>query len=183
MDAAISSEVFYFEHMALPLTGLQVTAPDGSAVQPANAGSGRYRSTFNVLLRQPGTYRIAVLSEPVMATFRQGGQTRRLRGTTASLASSIPADAQDLNVIASINRVESFVTAGKPSTGALQPSGRGLEMVPVTHPSDFVAGSQAQLRFLLDGRPLAGLKVTLVPGGIRYRDQLQDQAFTTDAQG
>ena len=46
-----------------------------------------------------------------------------------------------------------------------------------------VAGDAASFRLLLDGKPAANVKVAVVPGGIRYRDQLQEMAFTTDADG
>jgi hypothetical protein len=36
--------------------------------------------------------------------------------------------------------------------------------VPVTHPNDLLAGQSATFVFLLDGKPAAGLEVTLDPG-------------------
>jgi hypothetical protein len=33
-----------------------------------------------------------------------------------------------------------------------------------------VADQPAKLRFLVDGQPAKGLKLTIVPGGKRYRD-------------
>ena len=81
------------------------------------------------------------------------------------------------------SRFDTDVTFGKGNDTALQPTGKGLEMVPVTHPSDLVADTSAKFRFLLDGKPLAGLKVAIVPGGARYRNALKDVAATTDANG
>jgi len=34
VDAAVSNDLFYFEHFPLRLDGLQVTAPDGSVAKP-----------------------------------------------------------------------------------------------------------------------------------------------------
>ncbi len=81
------------------------------------------------------------------------------------------------------SRLEAFVTAGKPTAKVLQTTGRGLELAPVTHPNDLVAGDAASFRLLLDGKPAGNVKVAVVPGGIRYRDQLQELSFTTDADG
>ena len=36
---------------------------------------------------------------------------------------------------------------------------------------------------MLDGQPAAGLAVEIVPGGIRYRDKLNDSKATTDEFG
>ena len=183
VDAAISNDLFYFEHQPMRLDGLQVLGPDRAPVAAENAGTGRYRSTFDVRLAKGGTYRIAVSNDTLLASFRVNGQARRLRGSEASLRRELPAEAQDLQVTRNQSRVETFVTAGKPSEEVLQPIGSGLEMVPVTHPNDIFVGDVARLRFLLDGKPAAGLEVSVVPGGIRYRDQLGEMKLVTDAEG
>ena len=183
VDAAVSNDLFYFEHNALKLDGLVVHAPDGSTVQPENMGSGRYRSTFDVKLTQKGTYKMAVVNDNLMASWKAKGETKRLRGTAATLAKEIPADAEQVNVSHSQTRLEVFVTSGKPTDKVLAPTNRGLELVPVTHPNDLVAGDAASFRFLIDGQPAAGLDVTVIPGGNRYRDQLGEVHVKTDAQG
>ncbi|MDR5777625.1 MULTISPECIES: DUF4198 domain-containing protein [unclassified Caballeronia] len=183
VDAAVSNDLFYFEHFPLCLDGLVVTGPDGNAVMSENASTGRYRSVFDVHLTQEGTYKIAVESHALFASYKVNGETKRWRGNAETLDKNVPADAQDLKVTESNTRVESFVTRGKPTSTALTNSGRGLEMTPLTHPNDLVAGTPASFRLVLDGKPAANVKVTVVPGGIRYRDQLNELDVTTDADG
>lgn len=183
VDAAISDSLFYFDHHAMALDGLRVSAPDGTELVPEQAGKGRLRSSFDVKLAQKGTYRMAVLSDSLSASFQLKGQPKRVRGTAESLAHEIPGDAESLNVTRSMSRTETFVTVGKPSEAVLHPSKTGLELVPVTHPNDLVVGEAANFRFLLDGQPAAGLVVTVVPGGIRYRDVIGEMKLSTDAQG
>ncbi|KWR74641.1 DUF4198 domain-containing protein [Cupriavidus sp. IDO] len=183
VDAAVSNDLFYFEHVPLRLDNLQVTAPDGSAVKAENTSTSRYRSTFDLHLSQPGTYKVSVVNQGLFASYKVDGQTRRWRGTAESFAKEVPANAQDLQVTQAEGRVESFVTAGKPSDKGLRTTGRGLELAPITHPNDLVAGDTASFRLLLDGKPAGNLKVSVVPGGIRYRDQLQEFSATTDADG
>lgn len=183
VDAAVSNDLFYFEHVPMRLDNLQVTAPDGSAVKAENAATGKYRSTFDLHLTQPGTYRVAVVNNGLFASYKVDGQTRRWRGTAENFAIEVPANAQDLQVTQAEGRIESFVTAGKPSDKGLRTAGRGLELAPITHPNDLVAGDTASFRLLLDGKPAGNLKVSVVPGGIRYRDQLQEFSATTDADG
>ncbi len=72
---------------------------------------------------------------------------------------------------------------GEPTTTLFTPTGKGIELVPVTHPNDLFAGETATFQFLLDGKPAAGLPVTVIPGGIRYRDQLNDMKVKTGADG
>jgi len=183
VDAAISNDLFYFEHFPMPLDGLTITAPDGSSVEPEHQSRGRYRSTFDFRLGQPGTYRVTAASDGLMAFWRQDGQPRRWRGTREAFAREVPANAEGLRVTLGQRRVEFFVTRGAPDERALQPSNTGLEMVPITHPNDLVAGETARFRMLLDGKPAAGVKVTIIPGGNRYRDQLNDRTVEADEDG
>ena len=53
----------------------------------------------------------------------------------------------------------------------------------MTHPNDLYSGEPATFRFLLDGKPAAGLDVMVVAGGTRYRDQQNELKLTSDAQG
>jgi uncharacterized GH25 family protein len=183
VDAAVSNDLFYFEHQPLRLDNLQVLAPDGTPIEPENRNTGRYRSTFDVKLGSNGTYKIAVVGDTLFASYRQNGETKRVRGTAESIGKEIPADAQAVQVTRNQSRTEVFVTAGKPSVRVLQPVGAGLELAPVTHPNDLFVGDEAQFGFLLDGKPAAGVNVSIVPGGIRYRDQLSELKLVTDSEG
>lgn len=184
-DAAISNELFYFDHNPMRTDGVTVTAPDGSTAMIENPAKGRFRSTFDVHLTKPGTWRIANVSTGVMGSYRLNGKQERLpRGTTKEkLASVIPAGATDVQTSELISRNEVFVTLGAPSQELFKPTGEGIELVPVTHPNDLVAGEQARFQFLLDGKPAANMKVTIIPGGIRYRNGLNQMDMVTDADG
>jgi uncharacterized GH25 family protein len=124
-----------------------------------------------------------VVNHGVFASYKLDGQNKRWRGKADQLATAIPANATDVKLTESRGRIESFVTSGKPSTETLKPTGTGLEMVPVTHPNNLVAGEKATFRLVLDGQPASGVNVEIVPGGIRYRDKLNDSKVTTDESG
>jgi uncharacterized GH25 family protein len=183
VDAAISNDLFYFEHQPMRIEGVVATAPDGKPLKLENTSTGRYRSTFDVHLTQRGTYRIANNQAGLMASWKEGAEAKRWRGAAEGLAAAIPAGATDVVVTQADNRNELFVTSGAPTTTLFAPVGRGIELQPVTHPNDLVAGEPARFRFLLDGAPAAQLKVLVVPGGIRYRDQLQQMDLVTDSKG
>jgi uncharacterized GH25 family protein len=183
VDAAVSNNLFYFDHVPLRIDTLEITAPDGSTVKPENVGAGKYRNTFDVHLAQNGTYRIAVKNIGLSAFYEENGQRKRWRGTPESFAKEVPADAANLQVSESVGRIETFVTAGKPTTTAFKLTNRGLELVPVTHPNDLYADEEATFAFVLDGKPAANLPVTIVPGGTRYRDSQNEIEVTTDADG
>ncbi len=182
VDGATSEGIFDFDAMPLKLDNLVITGPDGQTVKADAPTTGHLRSTFDLQLSKPGTYRLTVDNATVMASYKQNGEIKRFRGAEDELK-TLPADATDLKVSRMGSRVETFVTAGKANDTALQPTGKGLEMVPVTHPSDMFLGEAAKLKFLLDGKPLADLAVQVIPDGARFRNGLKDLNFKTDAAG
>ncbi|MDO9588839.1 MAG: DUF4198 domain-containing protein [Brevundimonas sp.] len=182
-DAGMSNGVFIADHAAMNLSGLVITAPDGSTVAPENLHRARYRSSFDAHLTRPGTYRVANVMGGVIVSYKQGGETKRWRGAEADMAASIPADATEVVATSSASRIETFVTLGAPSLTALTPTGEGIELVPVSHPNDLVAGEAATFKLVRDGQPAASLEVTIARGGARYRDNPEEITVTTGVDG
>ncbi|KAF1695613.1 ABC transporter permease [Pseudoxanthomonas jiangsuensis] len=183
VDAAVSNDLFYFNHVPIRLDNLVITAPDGSSVQPQNPATGKYRSVFDVQLKQQGTYRIAVVSEGLFASWEEDGKPKRWRGNAQTFATEVPKDAKNLQVSQSVGRNETFVTNGSPNETALKPSGKGIELLPLTHPNDLFAGEPAKFRVLVDGKPASGLEFEIVRGETRYRNAQDEIKATTDAAG
>ena len=192
IDAAVSNDLFFFDHQPMRLDGIKVWRPDGSEGQLQNGSTGRYRSVFDVRLDQPGTWKVGMVMASVTGSFRDGGVEKRVGGRGGPPRSGmpapvtvddIPASATDVKLTEVMNRNEVFLTAGAPTTTVLKPTGKGLELAPVTHPDELVAGETAKFRFLIDGQPAPGLKVTIVPGGKRYRDAEGAMELTTDREG
>lgn len=183
VDAAVSNDLFYFNHVPLPLERLRITAPDGGAVQAQNASTGKLRSVFDVELAQEGTYKIAMVNEGMFASYKLGGEAKRWRGKAEDFKAGIPAGATEVSASESLGRVETFATVGSPTTTVFKTSGKGIELVPVTHPNDLFAGEKATFQLLVDGKPAAGLKIEVVPGATRYRDQQNDIQLTSGADG
>ncbi len=200
VDAAVSNDLFYFEHFPLRIANigapteasgarggrpgqLSIMTPDGSAVKAENGSLGRYRSTFDVPLKQKGTYKMAVTNDGIFASYKDGGQAKRWRGSVEDFAKEVPQSAEGLQASFMQTRMEVFVTSGKPTKETLKITGSGLELSPITHPNDLNVGSDATFQMMLDGKPAANLKVTVIPGGNRYRDKLGEMTLTTDADG
>jgi len=183
LDGAISEGLFEFHHVPLRLDGLTITDPDGATTPASGAVLGKYRSTIDVRLPKDGTYRLAIVNNNLFGSYKLNGETKRFRGAEGSPGVQVPAGATDVETSTTHSRLETFVSANSTSEGALKPSGVGLELVPVTNPTDLRAGEPVRLRFQLDGKPLANFPFSMVPGGVKYRGTLGELRFTTDARG
>ncbi|MDP3549989.1 MAG: DUF4198 domain-containing protein [Novosphingobium sp.] len=228
VDMGASTAPFEPNHQPLPAENVKVWAPDGSMGKVENASRGRYRSTFDVKIDKPGTWRIGMENNGIGGTFKvngeqwmvgrrrgppaapggaapamtpppappaaagaapggpnspQGGRPSIDRSHIVATVDEIPAGATDLDLTETTGRNEFFVTAGEPSDTLFKATGKGLEFVPVTLPTDLVSNEPGQFRFLVDGKPAAGLEVEVIPGGRRYREADQAQKLKTDAQG
>ncbi|PTU33195.1 DUF4198 domain-containing protein [Stenotrophobium rhamnosiphilum] len=187
-DAGVSTDPFVRDNNAARVENLVITAPDGSVVLPENSATGKLRATFDLQLQQAGTYKVAIVNSSVGASWDDNGQTKRwpARGTTFTaegFAKEVPANAKDLKVTQSIGRIETFVTAGKPNTTALKPTGKGLELVQVTGFNDLYSGEPATFQFLLDGKPAADVEVEAIADGTRYRNAINEIELKTDKDG
>lgn len=185
VDAAISNQLYYADHVPMRLDNVVVTAPDGSAHKPQNPATGKYRSVFDVQLSQQGTYRISNVNNGLGVRWEGAdGKPGMLRGAKPEdIATRVPKDARNLQVSQSVGRVETFVTNGTPNETALKPSGEGLELAPISHPNDLVAGEEASFKLLVDGKPAAGIEVEIVRGATRYRNAQDEMKVTTGADG
>ncbi len=194
VDFAASNDLFYADHQPGRLEGVTIWQPDGSAGQLQNGATGRYRSVFDVKLDKPGTWKIGTEMSGLMGSFKVNGEEKRVGGRGGPpgpdgvrrpplTVADIPADATDVKLTETTNRNQIFVTAGEPTRTVLKPTGKGLEIDFLTHPDELVAGEAARFRFLVDGQPASGLKVTVVPGGKRYRNSEGARELTTGADG
>ncbi len=188
-DAAVSNDIFHADHAPMRLDSVQVLSPSGKPVALQNAATGKYRSTFDLNLTEKGTYKIFSASAGLNARWETEDGKRAMwpqRGQVASaegFAKEVPQKAKNLEISQSSRRMETFVTAGSPSKDALKPTNQGLELQPITHPNDLFAGENAQFQFLIDGKPAAGVKVTVISAGMRYRNSQEAINVESDKDG
>lgn len=83
-----------------------------------------------------------------------------------------------------IQLAETYVTKGAPST-LPKPTGKGLELIPITHPNEVFADGSFEFKMQFDGKPLPKLTLELYRGASEY-DEEQTQALghiDTDDEG
>jgi uncharacterized GH25 family protein len=203
VDAAISNDLFYADHQPMGLNNIVAVAPDGSKLPLENATRGKYRTTFDVHLTQPGTSKLVVFNTGLQGTYVLNGQVQRLGGRrgpptapvagpgaggpapafTPPTAADIPAGATEVKLVETTSRNETYITTGAPSTEVFKPTNEGLELSPVTHPNDLVAGETATFKLLMDGKPASDVEVTVAPANQRFDATLPERKIKTDASG
>lgn len=181
-DAAVSEDLFNFER-ALKLDTLRITGPDGKPLEAENRVASRHRESFELKLPLNGTYRISNVSQAIMGSYKQGGETKRFRTTQATLAKDVPADAEITGFAVTTARQQTFVTKEDPSKFTFAPEGTGLELLPLGQVTDLSHGDSTRFRLLLDGKPLPGATLRLLREGNRYRYKQGEEALKSDDKG
>lgn len=211
-DAAVSTDPFVADHQPMRLETIRAFAPDGSEAKIENGAAGRYRSTFDLHLDRPGTYRVVTSNGGIMGSYMLGGELHRVGGrggppggppgmTPGGPPPAGGPDARPRPTRAESGGADFALPAGATEVklnemasrteafvtlgkpSAITTTGKGLELQPVTHPDDLVADEPGRFRFLIDGKPAPGLAVKLIADGRRYRDGVSAIALTSDARG
>jgi uncharacterized GH25 family protein len=183
-DAAVSNNLFFADHVAPPLEAFKAIGPDGQPVELQNGSKGKYRTVFDLALTKEGTYKVATVREMILATWKEGEETKNFRGSEADFKAAALDGKPELKVTESYSRVETFVTRGEPTKDALKPTGKGLEVLfEQSHPNDLFAGEKATFVLHLNGKPAAGVKVSVIKGDDRYRSDIGEISPTTNDKG
>jgi hypothetical protein len=177
-----------------------VTGPAGAPAKADAVTPLKEFTAIEVSLPTEGTYRIStgdrlgrttrwVRIDGVWKMIRPTGAGRPPGGGEAAAGPSrfveeaaVPPGAEIVTA-QSFSRVETYVSRGAPSREALKPTGRGLELEPVTHPNEIFAGEPFKFHLLMDGRPLPGADFKVVRGGDAYAESRYGFAGKSDAAG
>ena len=188
-DLAVSTELFNFDSGAPNLGVIQVITPGGVVSDVQNLWQGKLRSSFDLEINQPGTYKIMATAQGLTARWEAADGKRGFwppRGAKAGpaeLATAVPKDVKNLEITQVSRRTETFVSLGAPSKASLTPTNQGLELMPLTHPNDLAVGEASQFIFLMDGKPAVGAKIDVIEAGNRYRLSPEVQRYETDKNG
>lgn len=189
VSGAVSNDLFYANHYPLVIERIKLITPDGSEGELKNASNGKYRSTFDINLTSPGTYKIQAAQAGMFARWKDADGKDKYwppRGqpyNPADFDSAVPKDAKDLKVAQSSNRIETWVSAGDTTDTVLKPTNIGLELIPDSHPNDLFSGETTNFKLLIDGKPAVGAEVILIRGATRYRNAQDEVSFKTDKKG
>lgn len=181
VDAGFT-EKFFLPDVAFGDTRFAITTPDGGTLPFGDVRQFKTRTVAEQKLPgAKGTYRLSTGPRlgAIFRSWEHGGKVEVARDP----ATPMPSGARLLSHYQSLSISEAYVTAGTPTRAALAGSGKGLEIVPATHPSDLFAKEAFDFAVQFDGQPLAGQKVDLYRSAMDLASQHSAESLKTDAQG
>jgi hypothetical protein len=167
-------------------THLQVSKPDGSLQSDYPLVDFHRKSVSAVNINQDGTYRIALVQNPIYLTWfnKSDNSPGRLFGKLESIKKMLPEGAKDIRTTKLINTVETYVTRNNVSTNALKLSEKGLELKYHSHPNELFVGESLTLSVLFNGESVGeGFSIHMVRNDTRYRNNRETADLKTNKSG
>jgi uncharacterized GH25 family protein len=178
VESAFGEDAFQPE-VAMRDAPFHLVGPDGRDSPVGAVTYLRDLSIFEADVKADGTYRVTTGQRfGRKGKMFKDGDKWVMRGEGADPKPG----AQEVEV-QSATLAEAYVTRGQATQGALKPSGKALEIQPVTHPNAIAAGTDAAFVLLFDGKPLAGAEVTLFRNAGYYDGRKVAAQVKSDAAG
>ena len=187
VDVSASHGVFRFDK-PVGTDNIHVYGADGKRMRDiGTVVKGKTRTSFELPIAQDGTYKIVYgSSDPMyMTTYTIGKRDthKRLRGSLEQVKDLIPDNAKNIETIKMNRYGMTFITAKMPTEEVIKPSNEGFEIIPVTHPADYINGETLEFQTLLDGKAVEGVDVTVKAEAALYNGELEPIKATSDKDG
>ncbi|QIZ78862.1 DUF4198 domain-containing protein [Ferrimonas lipolytica] len=162
----------------------KIIMPSGATERPDFVLKGQRRSVFDFFFIEEGTHKVVVANQdPLYLTFYtdRRGDKGKIQANKITREDKLPRGATDAKTMAIIKHTESYVTVMAPTE--IKATNKGFEMVPVTHPADLIENEAFTFSYLVNGKPVEGVEVTLTQEGAQYRDAQDALIAKTDTNG
>ncbi|SHH72746.1 DUF4198 domain-containing protein [Ferrimonas marina] len=172
-DVTASHGTFTFDKPA-SADSARIERPDGEQDRPDHVFKGKRRSVFDYHFVEDGTYRIGVaFPEMYMTNFQAGRRdsVRRIPASKAERDALLPEGAREVVTTQMLRAAHTYVTVKAPDRTVLEPKGQGFEIIPLTHPADFIEQEEVSFQFLFNGEAVQGVEVNVTPEGTLYRNR------------
>lgn len=172
-------------------TNIEADTPEAGTYRFVTGDEGARATKF---AKVDGVWRIVRVPRP-QAAQPAGGEMQMQQAASARAAAPAPATpprfideaalpaGAEVTEVLNVRRLETYVSKGAPSRGALAATGQGLEVRPVTHPNEIFIDQGFTFDTLLDGAPLPGLEFTVYRAGNAYEDKKVFAEVKSDARG
>ncbi|MBR7889767.1 DUF4198 domain-containing protein [Marinomonas sp. A79] len=165
VDISASHGVYRYDK-AVSVDGIMVYGPDGKHMRDiGTVVKSATRTSFDLAIETDGTYKIVYGSSRggYMTTYTIGARDthKRERLSKSELAGKIPEGAKNVETIKMNRYSMAFITSKMPTDAVITPSNKGFEVIPVTHPADYVNGEEIALKVLMNGKPVEGVSIAI----------------------
>lgn len=185
VDVTASNETFNVDK-PLGAEKMKIIDPKGKSIFPSSSYRGHRKSVVDIHLEDSGTYQLKMGGDvSYWTSYKEKGQDKEqwLRHTNKEQrVKKLPKGATEVKTFESSATVLTYITLNSPSNN-FKTSKKGLDFVPITHPSDIAQHEKATFSFIFNGQVQPGVDVEIVKEGVRYRNDPQSIKLTTDSKG
>lgn len=183
IDHGAADFPFDVNHRGRKPENLHAYSPSGQELEKENLVAGKLRTSYEVPLKEKGTYRFSDITDEIQFNYDENGEEKRWRDSTEKFKKEEPLkDRERKKLTHRYFQVETFATLGEPTQEQLKPAEQGLDLEFITHPNELYSGEEAEFRVLYNGKPLANAEVEIVRDPMRYREN-NFIKFTSDGDG
>jgi len=180
-------DLAYRLNKAVSPAGFNVLDPQGRKVTLSGIPhQGAQRSTIELPINMQGTYTLKYDAKPRYTTSYVAGKKakrKRLRLDKVAAQKELPNSAKNIVTKKSTTSAIAFVTNARPSNESFKIIGKGLEITPMTHPSDYVTEETIAMLITYNGKPLTNADVSLIRDGAQYTANSSPTKSMTDKNG
>ncbi len=177
----------YRHGRSMPSSDVKLTNIDGSEMKlKGGFYQGNSRSVFDLPITEQGTYAIAYKRQPsYYTTYKMKNVEKKKfkRINKVEAKKQLPKEAFEVKSFISTSTAMAFITNKSPSRNVFEPTNEGLELIPVTHPADYVTNEKITIKFLFDGKPIKGVEASIELEGAQYRKASEVSVKTSSAKG
>ena len=182
-----ASHTTFRPDFAMPSSGVKAYGVDGKQIRRVGPFfQGNRRSSFDLAVEAEGTYGLVYERGPAYHSRYLVGKReteKRMRANKSEALKQMPKNAKDLETTRYFTIAMSYVTNKAPSDAVLAPKNKGFEVVPVTHPADYVTGEEIQVQLLFDGKPVKDQELVVEKEGPQYQEEPLTVELKSDGEG
>jgi len=186
VDLTRGDLAYRLDHAVSPM-GFSALDPQGKSIRrTGNLYQSAERTTIDFPITQQGTYTLKYDSAPRYNTSYAAGKKakrKRLRLDKIAAQKELPNSAKNVMTKKSITSAVAFVTNTLPSEDGFKTTAKGIEITPVTHPSDYVTEETIAMLVTYNGKPLTNNEVSLTRDGAQYTANSTPTKSMTDKNG